>query len=88
MEKSGTVTNCVCLVYVCVVSLKGIQEMSLACLHPVSQFDPGPGVIEGAGSCEAWHISPGCWLMPPDRLRLQGCVQCLLCASVFMYLCV
>ena len=55
--------------------LKGIQEMSLARLHAVSQFDPGPGVIEGAGSREAWHVSSGSWLMPPDRLRLQRCVQ-------------
>lgn len=31
----------------------------------------------------AWHDSPGRWLMPPDRLRLQRCVQRVcVCVSV------
>lgn len=67
-----------------VVPLQGIQEMSLGRLHPVSQFDPGPGVVEGAGSHDEWHISPEHCLMPPDRLRLQGCVQ-YLCVCICVY---
>lgn len=59
--------------------------MSLARLHPVSQFGPGPGVVEGAVSHDKWHISPEHSLMPPDRLRLQGCVQHLfVCICIYV----
>lgn len=70
---------------VCCTALQGTEEMSLARLHAVSQFDSGPGVLEGAESHDAWQASPGRWLMPPDRLRLQGCVQHL---RVCQYLCI
>lgn len=73
--------TCVCM---CVVPPQGIQRDES---HPstprLTVWSWSWSHRWGAGSRDAWHVSPGCWLMPLDRLRLQGCVQRLrVCISV------
>lgn len=58
--------------------------------HPGDMSYPSPPRLTfWSWPCDAWHVSPGHWLMPPDRLRLRDCVQryasASRCLRIFLY---